>query len=270
MALLSRNHGSVTIFSPRVRKSPVKLLGFRGNERPSSPGPVRRGGESRAANGAAALDGWRKFMSRSGDWILITSHVVRLRQTLRRPPPNVGSSRHDRLPRAACDDESRRRSRWLLARSTRDLRKAAQGASPGAGARRTVHSGQTPGFGATRPPRGPHGGHQDRGAGRTPVLAWRLTGDATRATRRNKSVIPRTRRDGGPPAAFRTARSPRPPPSPGGKTAGRRLIGEPDSSRWRHSDGARRGRREPRRKHRFGRLDAGACWDFARFSRGSG
>lgn len=269
MAPLSRNHGSVTIFSPRVRKSPVKLPGLRGNERPASLAPVRRGGESRAANDAAALDGWRKFMSRLGAWILITSHVVRLRRTLWRPPPNVGPSGHDRLPRAASTTNPGggvvgcwRDPRVTCGRLPRAPPRARElgGPSMWSNAR----------FRATRPPRGPHGGHQDRGAGRTPVLAWRLTGDATRATRRNKSVIPRTRRDGGPPAAFRTARSPRPPPSPGDKTAGRRLIGEPDRSRCRHSDGARRGRREPRRKHRFGRPDAGACWDFARFSRGSG
>lgn len=107
-------------------------------------------------------------------------------------------------------------------------------------------------------------------SGQTAALACPLTGDATRATRRNKSVIPRTGPRGRPSPRSRTARLRRHASPPTAKTAGRRLNGRLNRPGKPSPAGAEGGRRQGRRQCRFGLTRAGPCWEFVPLSRGSG
>jgi hypothetical protein len=102
------------------------------------------------------------------------------------------------------------------------------------------------------------------------AAARAVTSGATRATRRNKCVIPRKTRCGGPLPPFRTAFPHRAASARKGKTAARR-AGTARSGRWhgrRDGVGCDRHKRLPGQG--FSGAHAGTCWEFAPLSRGSG
>ena len=206
-------------------------------------------------------------------WRCTAARTVLTSNALSRPPTrtprvtNVHSSDAPAYPACALDGEVRRRrvGCWTIRASVRPQRSLVRPtgrALPGRGLPR--------GFGPLSVYRGPL---------RAGLTSWhrvrrrvglRLTGDATRATRRNKSVIPGTGPDGRPAAPFPDDPNRPPRLASVDKTAARWRNGGLKCGGCRYRDGAAGGRGRRPWRRRSGLPRAGPCWDFAPLSRGSG
>lgn len=156
------------MFSPRVRgKHRFRHASAETVSSITSTRPAWR--RTPTANDAAALGGWR--LCTVGSRGVDRADVERA-APLRRPPPNGDRSRRGSPKRPRCDGFRRYAAAacWVAGRSARFER--------GRSARPMHESGQTT------------------------ALACSLADDATRATRRNKSVIPCAGRRGCPGGAF--------------------------------------------------------------------